>query len=114
MSEVISFRLNKENPREARALRVMKRWKKEGHNTRHIVTKALLILEDFDNNELKSLMLVELNEKLSLVSQILEQIGFDGTTDVIASSTSSLNTMLSDSFINSIREAAKPGIKLEE
>ena len=46
MSEVISFRLNKNNPREARALMDIKSWQEEGHNIRYIVTEAFLRMHD--------------------------------------------------------------------
>ena len=45
MSEVISFRLNKDNPREARALMVLKGWQEQGHNIRYIITEALVNLD---------------------------------------------------------------------
>ena len=113
MSEVISFRLNKDNPREAKALRVLKSWQDEGHNTRHIVTEALLKLMYSDANELKSLVLVELNEKLSIVSQILEQVDCERFLELTASCSTSLGPKLPDSFIESIKKTIKPGIKTD-
>jgi len=111
MSEVISFRLNIDKIREARALRVLKRWQEEGHNTRYIVTEALLLLDDSDKNELKLVMLAELNEKLSHVSQIFNQMEYDKTTELKPLNQSKSGTELSNGFIKGIKEAAKPGIK---
>ena len=45
MSDVISFRLNKENQREAKALEVLNAWIEKGFSTRHILTTALLELD---------------------------------------------------------------------
>lgn len=111
MSEVISFRLDKDKPRESRALRVLKRWQEEGHNTRYIFTEALLLLEDSNKNELKVVMLAELNEKLNHVSQIFNQMEYDGTTKFKPSSQPTSETRLTDGFIQGIKEAVKPGIK---
>ena len=44
MSEVISFRLSKENPREALAYEILKGWHEKGHSIRHTITEALLKL----------------------------------------------------------------------
>ena len=113
MSEVFSFRLNKDNPREVRALKVLKRWQSKGYNTRHIVIEALLKMEDADSNELKPLMLAELNEKLNRVSQLFENMEYGKISDLTACNLSSPVKKVSDSFINSIKEGAKPGISLE-
>ena len=45
MSEVISFRLDNANPREAQALEVLNAWIEKGFSTRFILTTALLELE---------------------------------------------------------------------
>ena len=111
MSEVISFRLDKDKPRESRALRVLKRWQEEGHNTRYIVTEALLLLDDSNKNELKVVMLAELNEKLKHVSQIFNQMEYDRTTKLKPSCQPTSETKLTDGFIQGIKEAVKPGTK---
>jgi len=113
MSDVISFRLNKDNPREARALNILIRWKFEGHNTRYIVTEALLLLDDSKKNELKVVMLAELNEKLIHVNQIFNQFGFDKNTELLVIDPPAADIKLSDGFIKAVREAARTGINLE-
>jgi hypothetical protein len=45
MSEVISFRLDRNNPREAQALGVLKKGQEAGYSLRHVLTEALLALE---------------------------------------------------------------------
>jgi hypothetical protein len=44
MSEVISFRLNKSNLREAQALEILKAWCSRGYSLRYVITEALLKL----------------------------------------------------------------------
>ena len=46
MSDVISFRLDKDNPREEKARQVLKYWYEEGYSLRHIMTEALLRLDE--------------------------------------------------------------------
>ena len=113
MSDVISFRLNNDNPREARALNILKRWKFEGHNTRYIVTEALLLMDDSDKNELKGVMLAELNEKSSHVNQIFSQFGHDKSTELLEIYSPLTDVNLSNGFIKAVREAARPGINLD-
>ena len=44
MSEVVSFRLNKDNPRERQALVILETWCAQGYNARYILTEALIKL----------------------------------------------------------------------
>jgi len=45
MSEVISFRLDKENLREAKALMILHEWRKNGYSLRQTITEALVSLD---------------------------------------------------------------------
>ena len=45
MSEVICFRLDRDNPREAQALQVLAAWQEAGFSRRHVLTEALLRLD---------------------------------------------------------------------
>ena len=100
MSEVISFRMDKDNPREAQAKAVLKAWVEKGYCVRHVLTEALLAYRgskvDVDINEL--------THKLDQISNMLQQ-------NSTPSNHEDSNNMLSDSFMASIRNAAKPGIK---
>ena len=113
MSEVISFRLNKDKHREARAFKILRRWQEEGRNTRYIITEALLRLEDSDKDGLNVEMLAELNEKLDRVCQIFELIEYETISGVISLNQSILTTKLSDGFLTAIKETARSGIKTE-
>lgn len=44
MSEVISFRLDENNPCEAQARAVLKAWADKGYSVRHVLTEALCSL----------------------------------------------------------------------
>ena len=46
MSDVISFWLDKDNPREEKARQALKAWYEEGYSLRHIMTEALLRFDD--------------------------------------------------------------------
>ena len=44
MSDVIRFRLDKDNLREEKARRVLKAWYEQGYSLRYIMTEASLML----------------------------------------------------------------------
>jgi len=68
MSEVISFRLDKDNPREKRALEILKTWCGDGYSVRYILTEALVRLDD------SKAALEDQNETLNQVSQLLRKL----------------------------------------
>ena len=73
MSEVISFRLDKDNPREAIAWRVLQTRIAKGHNIRHIITEALIKLDQSEQVSTPP-TLDELNETLCQVNRFLKHI----------------------------------------
>jgi len=75
MSDVISFRLDKENPGEEKARKVLKYWYEEGYSLRYIMTEALLRLDEPHVDQTEEATLGEVSEKLNRISQMLEQIG---------------------------------------
>jgi hypothetical protein len=101
MSEVISFRLDKDNLREAQARAVLKAWVKKGYCVRHVLTEALLAYRgskvDVDIDEL--------THKLNQISNMLQQNGAPSNHE-------DSNNLLSDSFMVSIKNAVKPGVSL--
>ena len=72
MSEVISLRLSKENPREALAYEILKGWHEKGHSIRHTITEALLKLGEPCPDLVPSEKLNEVNETLVQIRQLLE------------------------------------------
>lgn len=111
MSEVISFRISKNNSREARALDVLKTRCEEGYSIRYIITMALLRLGDSEF-EPKTIALDELNGTLKQVNQLLEQFGTGVFPPMIKMDKSIANSGLTDNFIASINKTAKSGMKL--
>jgi hypothetical protein len=111
VSEVISFRLSKDNPREAQALDMLRAWSIEGYSVRQIITEALLKLTDI-NAEITADTLSELKMTLEQVSQLLEQLGNRNSTQTSKQGTRQDNSELTDSFINSVKKSAKVGVKL--
>jgi len=108
MSDVFSFRLSDQNPREAQAREVINARVKQGYSLRHIITEALLLLGNHENNSVKSGDIAETVDRLSRLVERLE-----GRLEVIQpgpTNRSELNT----AFLSSIRMAAKPGLRLND
>ena len=114
MSDVISFRLDKDNPREEKARQVLKSWYEEGYSLRYIMTEALLKLGDSESYFYGECLIRDLTEKFSRLSQQLEQCGQEGDSKVKTVNSGSSNTELSDSFIQSIKKIARPCVKFAE
>jgi len=112
MSEVISFRLNRENPREALALEVLKNRFRKGFSVRYVLTEALLKLDESEDAS-KNISYNDLKEALHQVNQLLEQIGGGHNSTKARKDEPSTNSKLTANFINSIKKAAKPGVKQE-
>lgn len=113
MSKVISFRLSKENPREARALEVIKNCQKKGHGLCHIITEALLKLDEPDPVPVYDLRLEEINQTLNQVRNLLELAETRGAPLHGERDTNMCQSGLTDDFIASVKKAAKRGMKLE-
>jgi hypothetical protein len=101
MSEVISFRLDKDNPREAQARAVLKARVDKGYSIRHVLTEALLSYQGSH----RELNIHELSVKLDQISKLIQQNG----NPPVASEN---NRGLSDQFLASIRTAAKQGVRI--
>lgn len=113
MSEVISFRLDKNNPREAQAIEKLNRWVDRGYSSRFILTQALLGIDDIDvetekfpNHEINSVS-DQLNSLLEILNNqdINRNLNQNTNIDAIA---------LKGGFLSSIKQGIKPGIKYEK
>jgi len=99
MSVVISFRLNPDNPREAQALKILQTKQAEGFSSRRRLTDALIsVLDDHD-----------FNETLEHVSDLLERL--NGNNQECSQIPRQQSTSLNDHFLNSVKMAAKPGLR---
>jgi hypothetical protein len=111
MSEVISFRLDPKNPREAEALKVLARRQEQGDSVRHILTEALLKL---DRADVEVDIQTQMGEILSAIHRVGNQIEHLQKSGVQhRGSPSEKQVGLSNAFLLSVKSAAKPGITLE-
>ena len=111
MSKVIGFRLDVNNPREARALNVLEAWQEAGYSTRHILTEALIRLEASDEEPAASLQLDEVVAALNKVNEQLGRLQQMGLQP--ARQPEQQLAVLSDAFLLSVKSAVKPGIQFE-
>ena len=111
MSEVISFRLDKDNLREAKALLILQEWRTRGYSVRQTITEALVSL---DRNGFKSgSSLDEFNEALSQVNHLLRLVESGGSSIINDKGKINPNNNLSTSFVASAKKSAKAGLKLD-
>jgi hypothetical protein len=112
MSEVISFRLSKDNIREAQALAILQKRLSLGFSTRNILTDALLRLQENDlvqessrYNPVLPLILSQLYELLNQITpgQIVDNDGEEQP-----------NQQLSRALLSSIKEKVRPGISMSK
>jgi hypothetical protein len=111
MSQVISFRLDPNNPREGRALAVLAEWQEQGHRVRHTLTEALLgLAEEGQQSEMEQ----QRASVLAILTEIrvnLEQLQQRGVVETGKREQKS-EEQVSEAFILSIKSAAKPGVQL--
>lgn len=74
MSKVISFRLNKDKPREALAINILEDWCSKGYSIRYVITETLLRLNDhgveLDMNNINQDLKTTLEQILRLLVQV--------------------------------------------
>lgn len=102
MSEVFSFRLNKENPREVRAMKIIQTWDSCGYSLRYIATEALIQYGEFGIHE---------DETQGVLKKLTELIRQLETDRISAPFTESGSTVLPVMFTDSVRKSVKPGVK---
>ena len=108
MSEVISFRLNPNNPREAQALEILRTKQEEGFSSRRVLTDALIsIVTDKDQINID-----EFNTALEHVQGLLERLNRDNHDLSQSTHSQSQVVALKDNFLNSVKIAAKPGLNM--
>jgi hypothetical protein len=113
MSEVISFRLDRDNPREAQALAVLRRGQEAGYSVRHILTEALLALEAAAEEERAvATALTEVAGRLEQVQSVLERFQRMDLAPVQRQDGQPEGAALSEAFVVSVKGAARPGLAL--
>ena len=110
MSEVISFRLNPDNPREAQALEILRAKQAEGFSSRRVLTDALIGMVSKKGQEML-FPIDEFNTALEQVSGLLEHL--NGVNHDQSQSTRPKVVALNDNFLSSVKIAARPGLNHE-
>jgi hypothetical protein len=113
MSDAISFRLDKNNPREEKARQVLKAWYEKGCSLRNIMTEALLRLDESHTTTAEETTLGEVNERLNWISPMLERIGNDKSSEIENTERKPAESELTAGFLGMIRQVAKPGLRFE-
>jgi hypothetical protein len=103
MSQVFSFRLDENNPREAQAIRILEARVSQGHSLRYVIIEALLALTD---NNKRSDISTELKKIIGLLQDVQVQIPIIKPQD-------DQEKCLSESFINAITKVNRPGLRTE-
>jgi hypothetical protein len=112
MSRVIGFRLDENNQREAQALFVLRLWQEKGYSTRHILTEALIKLDRSDGDGRED---SQIDEVLIVLNQVREQLEHIHQSGLRPNRPSREETAaLSEAFLGSVRQAAQPGIQLND
>jgi hypothetical protein len=111
MSQVISFRLDPDNPREGRALEALRERQEQGYRVRHILAEALLRLVEVEQRSEVELQMTEVLATLNVIRATLEQLQNHKIAEPGKGSTKS-EEQVSEAFILSVKSAAKPGIRL--
>jgi hypothetical protein len=110
MSEVVSFRLDPDNPREAQALEILRAKQAEGFSSRRILTDALISMV-IQKGESAFFPIDEFNETLKQVSGLLERLN-DGNQSQIQPTYPQVAT-LNENFLSSVKTTARPGLILD-
>lgn len=109
MSDVFSFRLNRENKREVLAIQVLQIWMSKGFTLRQIMTEALLKLDTHDDLSTNS-QIIELFRKMEEIYTHLRIM--DKAEYIMENKTrESPETGLSPQLIETIKMSIKPGIR---
>jgi hypothetical protein len=110
MSQVISFRLDPDNPREGKALEALREWQEQGYRVRHILAEALLRLVEGEQRSEVELQMAEVLATLNAIQANLEQLQQRGVVE-LGKREQNTREHVSEAFIRSVKCAAKPGVR---
>ena len=108
MSRVIGFRLDPDNPREAEALAVLEARREAGYSTRQVLTEALLRLELSEDEQQVGIKLEEIAAMMETISHRLSRL-----QTVSHPQQNGGGASLSEAFVQSVKTAARPGVRLD-
>jgi hypothetical protein len=104
MSQVFSFRLDENNPREAQALTVIETRVSQGYSLRYMIVEALL---DYEEKTIKPENITSaLDQIIDLLQEISKKPQYRNTRDC-------QDIPLSNSFMEAVANTTRPGLKAE-
>ena len=113
MSEVISFRLDRHNPREQRAMDVLNAWQTKGYSLRFIITEALIKLDEDRCPALDTTAGFDYHEVVAKVTEMIKCIAKDPLTPIDDRGKGTSQTALTETFLASVMKATRPGLQIE-
>ena len=113
MSKVISFRLDESNQREALAIQIIDKFKKEGYSLRHIITEALLKYTDTHSYSFEQEILNGMSAQLCSIERLLQSGSHPDSIASIKRIKRDDYSLLSDTFIAAVMKSAKAGLQSE-
>lgn len=115
MSQVISFRLDPDNPRESSALTILTCWMSKGYSIRQVLIEALLQMQDIKSPSANQKDLQALKEEIERLISLLERVN-QGSEQVQDYHTRNIDPLglISDKFAMSIKQNIKPGLRVDK
>jgi hypothetical protein len=102
MSEVYSFRLSSDNSREAEAAKIIKAWENKGLSLRHIITQALLVYQENEDQW----------EEINIASKHLKEMILELHDSVFSNNDEQKHSLISSNFKDAVKRFAKRGVAL--
>lgn len=110
MSEVFSFRLNDNNPRERLALGILQIRNSQGFSTRQTIVESLILLGD-SKDQYKSIN--EMTALINTIEKLSKLVSKSSLTQPNEDySRAEQFSELQSSFVTSIKSAIKPGVHI--
>lgn len=103
MSKVLSFRLDADNPREARAMEVIESWVSQGYSLRQILTEALI---EYGGKESSGIKWEKVYDQLAELVRGLDN-GVNKQDSV------GRRLSISSEFVAAMKKGAKEGLVLD-
>jgi hypothetical protein len=104
MSQVFSFRLDENNPREAQVIQIIEAWASRGYSLRYVLVEALLAYADKETRQ----------DDFSLVlEQIITLLQEMRVEPDPGNGPHSQDKQLSQPFLSAVAKATRPGLRAE-
>lgn len=112
MSEVISFRLDPDNAREAQALVLLSAWAKKGYSIRYVITDALINFGEGNGVSISTEDTEKITSALDKITQLIDSIHLENGSVPIDNTKSPETAQINGDFITSLKKTVKPGLKI--